>query len=313
MPGASDFVLDREEARADLESMTAKEHPFGSEAQGDLGDKLIAEMRQRGLTVVEHNFTADTPNPEALAASAASGISQTIPKQGRNILLGLPAHLEAPCTIALGSHYDTKKIDGAEYLGANDSGSSTVTLMQIMPFLVRLDPVPSPEGPCGFVGILFDGEESVLPEWNDGLTRHPARIQDNTYGSRAFVAEGLASQYRIRALILLDMIGSQGMTLTRDLFSTPDLQRELALVAAGLGLKHRLGSHTTYVADDHLPFLQAKIPAIDLIDFKNIEHWHVPSDTVDRLDLGSMEDAGKLAIGLARTLAAKPPERLGSR
>jgi hypothetical protein len=43
--------------------------------------------------------------------------------------------------------------------------------------------------------------------------------------------------------------------------------------------------------DDHTPFLQAGVPAVDIIDF-DYPYWHTTGDTVDKVSAESLEAVG---------------------
>jgi glutaminyl-peptide cyclotransferase len=44
--------------------------------------------------------------------------------------------------------------------------------------------------------------------------------------------------------------------------------------------------------DDHTPFLQAGIPAVDIIDF-DYPYWHTRADTQDKVSSASLSMIGK--------------------
>ena len=56
------------------------------------------------------------------------------------------------------------------------------------------------------------------------------------------------------------------------------------------------------VDDDHVPFLEAGIPAVDLIDFAYGPgappggYWHTPEDTLDKVCPESLEAVGEAAL-----------------
>ncbi len=60
--------------------------------------------------------------------------------------------------------------------------------------------------------------------------------------------------------------------------------------------------------DDHVPFLERGIPAVDLIDFTYgslpgaNDYWHTPADRMDKLSPGSLEVVGRWAIRLVDRL-----------
>ena len=43
--------------------------------------------------------------------------------------------------------------------------------------------------------------------------------------------------------------------------------------------------------DDHSPFLQAGIPAVDIIDF-DYPYWHTVQDTADKVSAESLQAVG---------------------
>ena len=79
----------------------------------------------------------------------------------------------AGARIIIAGHYDTKRFNDVEFVGANDGGSSTGFLIELARVLVA-DQCPRP------IELLFlDGEEAVV-EWQG---------DDNTYGSRHYVRQ----------------------------------------------------------------------------------------------------------------------------
>ncbi len=44
--------------------------------------------------------------------------------------------------------------------------------------------------------------------------------------------------------------------------------------------------------DDHSPFLEAGIPAVDIIDF-DYPYWHTTGDTVDKVSAESLQAVGR--------------------
>jgi hypothetical protein len=298
-----------------LEMFTERSHPFGSQNQRDVASKLISTLESFNVVVEERPFSAPTPNPEIVkGASSQEGSNATVVKDGKNILAISKEDLDKPCLVAIASHYDTKNIEGAEYLGANDSGSSSAGLVTI---LASLATQKWNSHPCGIIGIWFDGEESVLPGWTDGEKSHPAGIKDNTYGSRQLASElspcapdfclKVKGQLKaLKAFILMDMIGSPNLSLSLDSTAHPELEKKLMGAAEYHQLSHVIGSKKDLFEDDHIPFAKLGIPAINLIDFNNIEHWHRPSDTLSTVSLNSIKNAIILASSVAYLSSAQP-------
>jgi peptidase M28-like protein len=66
-----------------------------------------------------------------------------------------------------------------------------------------------------------------------------------------------------------------------------------------LGYSKHLAKVPTGIVDDHIPFLQMGIPAVDLIDynfgFNNI-YWHTPNDTLDKISPQSLKVVGAIVL-----------------
>lgn len=197
--------------------------------------------------------------------------------------------------IVLGSHYDTKRLpEIPDFIGANDSGSSTAVLLEIMRILAenqnRLDTTVE----C----VFFDGEECV-ENYGD---------RDGLHGSRHHV-ERLRKTGRIeqcRAMILLDMIGDRDLRLTVPQDSDPKLKRLLFRVADRQGVRQHVGYFRGgTILDDHVPFAQAGIPAINLIDFDfgpNNAYWHTAEDRLENVSASSLGIVGRLTLGMIAEL-----------
>jgi hypothetical protein len=315
---ARTFVIDQAAVQIDLDEIAGKAHPFGSERQHEVGDWLLKRIDTIGGLGVEFKFTSDTPNPQLLL-NPSSPAELTIAKTGRNIV-AIPKTVDLPkCLLLIGSHYDSKIIAGTEYLGANDSGSSSVLLLQIMAHLQKLPAREKLE--CTIAMIWFDAEEAVLADWDAGERLHPAKIQDNTYGSRDFVKHLSDCEYGGRksrcvdvsggkipviGLILLDMVGSPGLKINLEANSTIELRSLLVDAAAAISAEQHINPVPQAIEDDHLPFLRNGIPAIDLIDFSHLDFWHKEGDESRKISLESIEIAGKLSLYVAISVASDP-------
>ena len=313
---ASGFVLNEDSAKQDLSAFASQPHPFGSQRNDVVAGHLISRMSD--IPTVKQEFSAQVPNP---AANGSSGgpIAVTLERTGNNIVATGAFKPEADCIVLLGSHYDSKDIAGLTYLGANDSGSSSIALLQILAYFhSNKDKIA---GECDVGAVWFDGEEAVLSEWNDGQFNHPAKIQDNTYGSRHFVStlskctrfekplkclpEAFGGK-AVVALVLLDMIGSPDIKISRDTKSSPALLRTLESAATALNLPDILSKSMTAIEDDHIPFRNAKIAALDIIDFNNLSYWHAAGDDADKISYKSIELASRLAIFTTVSAAVNP-------
>jgi glutaminyl-peptide cyclotransferase len=215
----------------------------------------------------------------------------------RNVIATLPGR-DRKSRILLGSHYDSKRLwDAPGFVGANDSGSSTGLLLELIRVLAASRPQPGPTLEFAF----FDGEECHTA-YGPG---------DGLHGSRRLAgqlaASGSAKQYR--AMILLDMVGDRDLTLTLPTDTHPGLARRTLRLAAAQGVARQVGFANGPILDDHVPFQELGIPAIDFIDFEygpGNRHWHTAEDTPDKLAAASLGTVGNLVLALLHDLRQTP-------
>jgi glutaminyl-peptide cyclotransferase len=245
----------------------------GTPANAAARKHLVDTLGGFGIKATEQAFTASTPQgPVAMA----------------NIIATLPGTRAEK--IVLGSHFDTKLFRDARFVGANDGASSTAALLEIgrvlagrpRPFTIEL--------------VFFDGEEAFV-EW--GPT-------DGTYGSRHYVdalrrANAVNS---VRAFVLLDMIGDRSLALKRETNSTPWLTDLIWATARRLGHQAHFLAESTVIEDDHIPFVRAGIPSVDLIDLEYTA-WHTPADTIDQISARSLQIVGDVVLAALPEIEAR--------
>ncbi len=243
-------------------------------------DYITAELEKSGLAVRAQSFEADTPDGRTPMVNLVATIPGLPAKDA-------PSQVPVPRIIVAG-HYDTKRLPGVTFVGANDGGSSAA-------FLIELARVLKPRTLPMDVELLFlDGEEAVL-EWQG---------DDHTYGSRHYVraARAAGALATIRALVLVDMIGDSDLRIMRESNSTPWLTDLIWAAAAKLG-RAEFVSETTAVEDDHIEFLAAGVPAVDIIDLE-YPAWHRAEDTMDKLSEQSMKAVGDVVLAALPEIAA---------
>jgi glutaminyl-peptide cyclotransferase len=185
-----------------------------------------------------------------------------------------------PGYVVVGAHYDTKDIPG--FVGANDAASGTAVVTQLARTTRR------PRHTIHF--ILFDGEES--PRGSTNFYR------DGLRGSKV-----AARRYRdARAMVLLDFVGEKGLRLRREGYSNEALWERLRRSA------RRVGAGATFpdgiqgaIQDDHLPFLEEGVPAIDLIDF-DFSCFHRVCDNLSVVSERSLDAVGETTLNLLASL-----------
>jgi glutaminyl-peptide cyclotransferase len=239
--------------------------PSGTPAIVQTRRYIIDQLKAAGIESKEQMFIAMTPLGEVSMANVIA----TIPGKRRERLV-------------LASHFDTKLYREFRFVGANDGASSTAALLELGRVLKQR------QNEFTIELLFLDGEEARMTEWR-GL--------DNTYGSRHYVdaARKANTLSTLKALVLLDMIGDRDLKIRRDANSTPWLVDSLWAAAAKLGHSGTFSNELTTIEDDHVPFLRAGVPAVDIIDLEN-PTWHTPQDTLDFVSARSLQIVGDVVL-----------------
>lgn len=171
---------------------------------------------------------------------------------------------------------------------ANDGGSSTAAVLELATVLGPRVMDPG-RGPCPEVWLaFFDAEDQGsggMPgfDWIEGSRRFAAELD-------AFLDGGT----QVSMLVLLDMIGGTGARVNRELNS------DQALLSTIFAMGQCLGHGATFPAtpaarailDDHVPFIQRGIPAIDIIDL-DYPQWHTTADDLAHVSTASIGAVGR--------------------
>jgi Zn-dependent M28 family amino/carboxypeptidase len=175
-------------------------------------------------------------------------------------------------------------------VGANDGGSSTALLLELARVL------RARKNPLTIEVVFFDGEEALV-DWVG---------TDHTYGSRHYVAEAQKSGAikDIRAMVLVDMIGDRDLRIRRESQSTPWLVDTIWATAKRLGHGSVFVDEEMFIEDDHVPFLRASVPAVNIIDLEYAA-WHTPDDTIDKVSARSLQIVGDVVLGALPALEAR--------
>jgi glutaminyl-peptide cyclotransferase len=255
-PALYDF--DGERAMQYVEAQMAfGPRPTGSEASAQVGDYIIEQLEAAGME-------------SSVQAFVYQGV------EARNIVgmrgAGEPLRIFA-------AHYDTRLLADQDATspdqpvpGANDGASGVAVLLELA-FALDWDTI---SGEVWFV--FFDAEDNGrIAEW------------EWIVGSRHFADQLTATpQY----LVLLDMIGDADQQLYYEGNSDPVLSEQIWSLAAELGYSdYFIPTYRHYMIDDHIPFVERGIPAVDIIDF-DYPYWHTTADTIDKLDAASLERVG---------------------
>jgi Zn-dependent M28 family amino/carboxypeptidase len=181
--------------------------------------------------------------------------------------------------IILGSHYDSRSIADQDKNpvnrklptpGANDGASSTAILME----LARV--IPKNENKQIWL-VFFDDEDNGNASgsgWSVGSTYFVSQLQGKP-----------------DSVVVLDMVGDKDLNIYKEGNSDREINNEIWRVAKSLGYTQFIPTYKYDMIDDHTPFLNAGIRAVDIIDF-DYPYWHTTNDTVDKVSAESLKAVG---------------------
>ncbi len=271
----------------------------GDRREGDRADLFDADRAMRDLVsqvrIGPRPAGSDASREEVrlivrrLREAKVEGVR--VQRPHANVLGTIPG--EEDGAVVVGAHHDTKdQIPG--FVGANDGASGVALVLE----LARSLPRPSP-GPAIHLA-LFDAEEA--------RGKRPFQL-DGARGSRQYVAyaeeggrQGSPPLERVRAMVLFDLVGDCDLQIPREANSDPVLHARFAEAAQeAFGEPGPFSGETTPVFDDHIPFLEAGVPAVDLIDYSfgpgppPGAYWHTSEDTLDKVCPESLDAVGEAA------------------
>ena len=261
--------FDGERAFEDLRHLVALgPRPPGSTALEEARKYIAQELANAVAKVSYDSFMATTP--------VGNVAMQNIVGQFRGQQRGI---------VIIAGHYDTARLPGVAFIGANDGGSSAAELLELARVLRKRS------HSLTYWLVFFDGEEAI-EHWS---------ATDSLYGSRHFVetlrARGKLSE--VRAALLLDMVAGRDPQFRSEGNSTPWLREIVFSSAKQLGYRDALPSGSAVpVEDDHLPFVAAGVPAVDIIDFAPFlrGYHHTAQDTIDQCSPDTMGMVGRVVL-----------------
>ena len=250
--------------------------------QISFGPRIIEQPAAKRATI---DFIASLLEPVATRVTVQSFTSMGL--SGDNIWATFvgPAGKPPSRRIMLGAHWDTRPISDHDpqpdkrmtpVVGANDGGSGVAVLLE----LARLFSIKPP--PVTVDLVFFDLEDM------GNIKDYPFSL-----GAEAFVKKNRF--YRPTEGIIVDMVCDKNLSIPQELYSKTQagkLVDEIWEIAEAIKANAFITKDGTYIIDDHLPFLKADIPVIDLIHYPFPDYWHTTEDTLDKCSASSLQQVG---------------------
>jgi Zn-dependent M28 family amino/carboxypeptidase len=302
---------DGKKAMAHVQALVAiGPRPFGSPELAKAADYITGELTKLGLQPQRHELLHEKEK-----------------KTIRNLHVQIDGDdpVNGPI-LMLGAHYDTKLAAGhadaahnIPFVGAIDGGGAPGVLLELARLLKERTPKPK----CNVWLYWIDAEESIDWTWND---------ERALLGSKAFceMLSKTKQLARVKAFVLLDLIGSKDMKIDNDGQSESRLQNLFLAAGKALGVADHIGQFPTPlevaqikdylrrqgkpekwgITDDHNTFTNFGVPSVLLIDFerrmperppveptKHLQQWwHTADDNLAAMDSDSLAFAGNLVM-----------------
>jgi hypothetical protein len=278
--------FDGERAMEDIRNQVA----FGPRTAGSPGHARQLRWMQERLqpladTVMVQPFIWTHPD------------DSTVTLAGANLVASFGLNPPSPRRVVLGAHYDTRpradrdpkpRSRTTPVPGANDGGSGVAVLLE----MARLISASPPEG-VGVDLVFFDLEDAG----SDSAAAGP--VIPYALGSDAFMARN--PTYRPAWGVLVDMVCDRNLRIPREAYSQANASQLVDRVweAAGrVGADAFINEEGSAVVDDHLAFLRAGIPMVDLIHQPFPDTWHTTEDTPAACRAESLEQVGRVLVEL---------------
>ena len=258
----------------------------GSSAHRAIQDWLAAEITALGGTVEVRAFVDSSLGHRLELANVIGHFGPGVPVR----------------RIALLAHWDSRpwcdqdpdRSRRADALpGANDGASGVAVLLEVAEIMHRRAPR------VGVDLVFLDGEDQ-------GRATRP---EEFSIGARDWAAGLAGARSRPVAAFLFDMVGDRDLEIYPEVHSAERAANLVALVLEGAratGARHFHSEPRYSLVDDHLPVLDAGVPAVDIIDF-DYAAWHTHLDLPDQVSAASLAEVANVAVWLVyRSSLAHP-------
>ena len=254
-----------------LAQMKLGNRPAGSAADHATGDYILAQLKLSNWKTETQEFSyRNVPIRNVIGKIA----------EGRGSI------------IILGAHYDTRPRADQDKLhpdqpvpGADDGASGVAVLLE----LARTLDVSKLKNEVWLA--FFDAEDNGDLK---GCQVAPLPCDDTVWPfsvGTTYLADHLPT--KPAAVIVVDMVGDAEQDIYYEYNSDKDYQQQIWAQAAQLGYTSEfIPQYKWSMEDDHTPFLEHGIRAVDIIDFDYL-YWHTIEDTADKVVGTSLERVGR--------------------
>ncbi|KAL3985479.1 Peptidase M28 family protein [Acanthocheilonema viteae] len=260
----------------------------GTESHKKVAEHFSRTLSALGFTIEWDLFEETTPHGKKLFRTLIATHDPSVPRR-----------------LVLACHYDSKFLKGEIFIGATDSAVPCAMLLDMAHTLGPLLHNRRRKD-VSLQLIFFDGEEA-FEEWTE---------KDSLYGSRHLASKwnqeyfsnnsssGIKEIDRIDLFVLLDLLGAPNPLFYHfDGFLSESAFSEMVKIEIALkkiDCLHQLQPvfqpRTVYstVEDDHIPFLNLKVPILHLIPLPFPDVWHKASDNASALHYETIDNLNSI-------------------
>jgi len=262
--------FDGSKALAEAKALAAfGPRPSGSQANIQVRAHLVERLKQFGWQTAEQRFMDRSPDGKPVEFCNLIARFSEPPFSSRRVLIG--------------AHFDTMPTQEFRAIGATDGAANCAILVELARVLAT-DPALASQ-----VELLFLDGDAPFRELN---------LSDGLFGSRFYV-QMLRIRERtedVRAAILLRNTGDGVLNYAPNGDKAIIEQLIMAARMAGLNLE----PDNRLLLGDQMPFLQAGIPSVALLD-ANSPVLNTADDTTERLNIDSLAKTGKTVLYFVAT------------
>jgi hypothetical protein len=261
----------------------------GTAAHAAIRDWIARELKRLGGTVELQSFTdSSLGTPLELTNLIGHFGPRSSRSAGRRIALLAHWDCRPWCDQDPDSAHRTEALPGA-----NDGASGVAVLLEVAELMGRQPP------PRGVDLVFLDGEDQ-------GRASHP---EEFSLGAKLWAARLGPGESRPVAAFLFDMVGDRDLDIYPEVYSSQRAANLVALVLEGAratGARHFHPEPRHAIIDDHIPVLEAGVPAVDIIDF-DYPAWHTHLDLPDQISAASLAEVASVAAWLVYSSSLAHP------